>query len=116
MPSVLYIPFFPFHLLSVSKLISTFNCDVIFTHHEVIFQDQLTKKIIGEDFFLHSLYYFSHDNRVSKGFQASFKTLYEPLLWHCRLAHLSDFVLSKINSVPTKEPFKCEICYFFQII
>jgi hypothetical protein len=88
MPSVLYIPSFPFHLLSVSKLTFIFNCDVIFTHHEVIFQDRLTKKMIGEGFFLYGLYYFSHDTRVFKGFQASFKTLYEPLLWHRCLAHL----------------------------
>jgi hypothetical protein len=34
---VLYVPSFPFHLLSVIKLTFTFNCDVIFTHHKVIF-------------------------------------------------------------------------------
>ena len=37
MSNVLYVPSFPFQLLSVSKITSTFNCDVIFTHHKVIF-------------------------------------------------------------------------------
>jgi hypothetical protein len=37
MCNVLYVPSFPFQLLSVSKISSTFNCDVIFTHHKVIF-------------------------------------------------------------------------------
>ena len=58
MSDVLYVPSFPFQLLSVSKITSTFNCDVIFTHHMVIFQDRLTKKTIGEGFFLHGLCYF----------------------------------------------------------
>jgi hypothetical protein len=51
MSDILYIPSFPFQLLLVSKLTSTFNCDVIFTYHKVIFQDQLTKKTIGDEFF-----------------------------------------------------------------
>jgi hypothetical protein len=59
---VLYVPSFPFQLLLVSKLTSIFNCVVIFSHHRVIFQDRLTKKMIGEGFFLHGLYYFFQDN------------------------------------------------------
>ena len=95
---MLYVPSFPFQLLLDNKLTYTFNCDVIFTHHKVIFQDPLTKKMIGEGFFfLHSLYYFSNDSQVSRGFQASFKSSYKPFLWHCPLAHPSDFVFSKIN-------------------
>jgi hypothetical protein len=34
---VLYVPSFPFQLLLVIKLTFAFNCDVIFTHHKVIF-------------------------------------------------------------------------------
>ena len=63
---VLFVPSFPFQLLSVSNITSTFNCYVIFTHHKVIFQDQLTKKNIGKGFFLHGLYYFFQYNRVPK--------------------------------------------------
>jgi len=60
MSNVLYVPSFPFQLLSVSKVPSTFNCDVTFTHHKVIFHDQLTKKTIGEGFFpAWSLLFFS---------------------------------------------------------
>ena len=74
MSNVLYVPSFPFHLLSVSKITSTFNCYVIFTHHKVIFQDRLTKKMIGEGFFLHGLYYFFQHNCIPKSLQTSFKT------------------------------------------
>jgi hypothetical protein len=60
MSDVLYVPSFPFQLLLVSKLTSTFNCDVICTHHKVIFQDRLIKKTIGEGFlFACSLLYLS---------------------------------------------------------
>jgi len=58
MYDVLYVPSFPFQLLSVNKITSIFNCDVIFTQYKIIFQDRLTKKMIGEGFFLHGLYYF----------------------------------------------------------
>jgi hypothetical protein len=34
---VLYVPSFPFQLLSVIKLTSILNCDVIFTPYKVIF-------------------------------------------------------------------------------
>jgi hypothetical protein len=36
MSDVLYVTSFPFQLLSISKITSTFNCDVIFIHHKVI--------------------------------------------------------------------------------
>jgi hypothetical protein len=63
MYNVLYVPSFPFQLLSVSKIPSTFNCDVTFTHHKVIFHDRLTKKTIGECFFpAWSLLFFQHNH------------------------------------------------------
>jgi hypothetical protein len=34
---IIYVPSFPLQLLLVSKITFTFNCDVIFTHHKVIF-------------------------------------------------------------------------------
>lgn len=66
---VLYVPSFPFQLLSVHKLIHTLNCEVIFTSHKVVFQDQITKQMIGERFFLNGLYYFLPERGSSKGFQ-----------------------------------------------
>jgi len=109
---IIYVPSFPLQLLLFSKITSTFNCDVIFTHHKVIFQDRLTKKTIGEGVFLHGLYYFFQHNRIFKSFQTSFKTSYEPLLWHRRLGHPLDYRLSKINSVSISKPLQCEIYHF----
>jgi hypothetical protein len=100
MSDVLYVPSFPFQLLSVSKITSNFN------------YDRLTKKMIGEGFFLHGLYYVFQHNRVPKSLQTSFKTSYESLLWHRCLGHPSNYVLSKINSISISKPLECEICHF----
>ncbi|XP_070665303.1 uncharacterized protein [Malus domestica] len=55
----LYVPSFPFQLLSVGKITNTLNCLAIFSPHNVIFQDCATKKTIGEGFYLEGLYYIS---------------------------------------------------------
>ncbi|KAG6517659.1 hypothetical protein ZIOFF_021055 [Zingiber officinale] len=99
---VLYVPSFPFQLLSVHKLTSSLNCEVLFTPHKVIFQDLVTKATIGEGFHLHGLYYFSPNSQVTKGFQAISFPIAEQDLWHRRLAHPSNNVLSKINRVLPK--------------
>ncbi|KAG6512389.1 hypothetical protein ZIOFF_030500 [Zingiber officinale] len=99
---VLYVPSFPFQLLSVHKLTSSLNCEVLFTPHKVIFQDLVTKATIGEGFHLHGLYYFSPNSQVTKGFQAISFPIAEQDLWHRRLTHPSNNVLSKINRVLPK--------------
>ena len=109
---VLFVPSFPFQLLSVSKITSTLNCEVILTSSKVVFQDLVTKEMIGEGFFLHGLYYISQKPQVSKGFQATTNPPHEHLLWHHRLAHPSDSVLSKIKSVQVHESLTCDICHF----
>lgn len=55
---VLYVPSFPFQLLTVHKLTSSLKCEAIFTPNKVILQDLVTKARIGEGFHLHGLYYF----------------------------------------------------------
>jgi hypothetical protein len=59
---VLYVPSYPFQLLSVKKLTSLLNFEVIFSPYKVIFQDLVTKKMIGEGFHFHGLYYFTPDS------------------------------------------------------
>jgi hypothetical protein len=109
---VLYVPLFPFQLLSVKRLTSSLNCEVIFSPYKVIFQDLVTKKMIGEGFHLHGLYYFTHDSQISKGFQAMSTPVNEHLLWHRRLAHPSAAVFNNISPVLPKGTLDCEICHF----
>ena len=55
--SVLYIPSFPFNLLSISKLTKILNCAAIFLSTHCIFQDLKTRKIIGGGHEADGLYY-----------------------------------------------------------
>ncbi|GJT90507.1 hypothetical protein Tco_1079352 [Tanacetum coccineum] len=66
---VLYFLSFPFQLLSVKKLTSSLNCQALFTPSKVIFQDPVTKRMIGEGFLINGLYYF-FNQKISQGFQA----------------------------------------------
>ena len=54
---VLYIPDFPFNLLSISKLTKILNCVAIFLSTRCIFQDLKTGKIIGGGHETGGLYY-----------------------------------------------------------
>ena len=80
----LYVPSFPFQLLSVGRITHALNCSVIFSPYTVIFQDQITKKKIGEGFFLDGLYYLSKEMSSLKGFQAKTNLSQEQNLWHQR--------------------------------
>ena len=46
--SALYVPSFPFQLLSVGKITKTLDCLAIFFPHNVVFQDRITKRKISE--------------------------------------------------------------------
>jgi hypothetical protein len=48
--NILYLPTFNSNLLSISKITRDLNCKVVFSPHEVIFQDQESGKKIGEGF------------------------------------------------------------------
>lgn len=45
---VLVVPDLKTNLLSMSKCVKDWNCDIIFTLDKVMFQDRITKKMIGE--------------------------------------------------------------------
>jgi hypothetical protein len=55
---VLYLPEFPFNLLSVHKLTLALNCSVAFYPSHCEFQDLKTKRMIGGGFVKDGLYYF----------------------------------------------------------
>ena len=84
---VLYVPSFPFQLLSVGKITNTLNCLVIFSPQSVIFQDCITKKTIGEGFYLDGLYYISKNS--PSGFQVKSIPNQDNFLWHQCLARPS---------------------------
>ena len=47
LPSVLYVPNFPFNLISISKLTRDLHCVLTFSHNTVTLQDRRTGKTIG---------------------------------------------------------------------
>ncbi|KAG6466789.1 hypothetical protein ZIOFF_075393 [Zingiber officinale] len=105
---VLYVPSFPFQLLSVHKIVETFNCEVLFTPSKVVFQDRITKNMIGEGFLFQGLYYVSPHPRIPRSIQAL--RSHQQFLWHQRLAHPSSLVFSKILSNMPMEAHGCETC------
>ena len=105
----LYVPSFPFQLLSVGKITNTLNCLAIFSPHNVIFQDCLTKKTIGEGFYLDGLYYISKSS--PGGFQAKSNPSQDSQLWHQRLAHPSQPVLSSLFPNLGNDLISCETCH-----
>jgi hypothetical protein len=78
--SVFYLPAFTSNLLSVSKITKELNCNVIFSPHNVIFQDIVTKRMIGEGKLDNELYYL---DIFSKAFVAN--NVEENKLWHWRI-------------------------------
>ena len=107
----LYVPSFPFQLLSVGRITNSLKCLAIFSPHTVIFQDLVTKKTIGEGFYLNVLYYLSKDIQVPKVFQVSSSLAQEQQLWHQRLAHPSEIVLSTLFPNLRKIKNQCDVCH-----
>ena len=68
---VLHVPSFQFKLLSVGRITTSLNCRVVFSPHNVVFQDLVTKKTIGEGFLFQGLYYLSKDFYIPKSFQVT---------------------------------------------
>ncbi|KAM1087576.1 hypothetical protein ACFX2B_012935 [Malus domestica] len=64
--TALYVPSLLFQLLSIGKIIKTLDCLAIFSPHNVVFEDRVTQKKIGEGFFLNGLYYLSKESNFVK--------------------------------------------------
>ena len=107
--SVLSLPNFSFNLMSVSKLTRALKCYILFFPDFCLFQDLMTKQIIGRGRESGVLYIL--DPTVSKliacsGVTTSFET-------HCRLGHPSLPLLK--NSCPrfsSQLSIDCESCQF----
>ena len=106
--SVLYIPDFPFNLLSISKLTKILNCATIFLSTHCIFQDLKTGKIIGGGHEANGLYYL--DRCGSSRLVASHLSI-SPLQHHCHLGHPSlKNLKSLVPSCRLIESLQCEAC------
>ncbi|KAM2081358.1 hypothetical protein ACFX1T_035003 [Malus domestica] len=108
--TALYVLSFPFQLLSIGKLTNTLNCLAIFSPHNVLFQDRVTQKKIGEGFLLNGLYYLSKKLKPVKHPFANLSLPQEYQLWHLRLAHPSEPVMNKLFPNFCKATHECEVC------
>ena len=105
---VLYIPDFPFNLLSISKLTKILNCATIFLSTHCIFQDLKTGKIIGGGHEAGGLYHL--DRCGSSHLVASHLSIL-PLQHHCHLGHPSlKNLKSLVPSCRQIESLLCETC------
>jgi hypothetical protein len=105
---VLYLPEFPFNLLSVHKLTLALNCSVAFYPSHCEFQDLKTKRMIGGGFVKDGLYYFQPS---STSIPSALHSTNSPYQWHCRLGHPSSVNLKHLVPIlPTFSNFNCETC------
>ena len=104
--SVLYVPNFPFNLISISKLTRDFHCVLTFSHNSVTLLDRHTGKTIGIGHEPQGLF-----NLSSPLCSTACTSTKDPLLLHSRPGHpsLSKFrkLVPYFSSLPSLE---CESC------
>ena len=107
--SVLSLPNFSFNLMSVSKLTRAFKCYISFFPDFCLFQDLMTKQIIGRGRESGGLYIL--DPAISKPIACSGVTI--PFETHCRLGHPSLLLIKKLCPQFLSQPsLDCESCQF----
>ena len=106
---VLNLPNFSFNLISMSKLTRTLKCYISFFLGFCLFQDLMTKQIIGRGCESGGLYIL--DYPVSRPVACSGVT--KPFETHCRLGHPSLPLLKKLcPQFSSLSSLKCESCQF----
>jgi hypothetical protein len=106
--NVLYLPEFPFNLLSVHKLTVALHCSIVFFPSYCVFQDLKTKRMIGGGFEKDGLYYF---RPFHTSIPSALRSSVSPYQWHCRLGHPSFLNLKKlVPSLSDFSSFNCETC------
>ena len=104
--SVMYLPSFPFNLMSVSHLTKAYNCSVTFYPDSCVFQDLKTKKTIGRGHVSEGLYVFEDSTRMAC-------SAVTPLQVHCRLGHPSLASLKKLDpQFHSLGSLECQSCQF----
>ena len=106
---MLHLPNLSFNLISTSQLTHDLNCVVMFFSSYCLFQDRVTKKIIGRGYESGGLYLFDH--QVSQA--VACPVVPSPFEVHCRLGHPSLFVLKKLYpEFRSLSSLNCDSCQF----
>ncbi|XP_058781179.1 uncharacterized protein LOC131655309 [Vicia villosa] len=96
--SALYVPNYPFNLLSISRLTRSLDCIVTFTNSNVILQDRSSGRTIGVGCESQGLYYLSVSSQACSAKDS-------PLTIHTQLGHPSLPKLQKL--VPSLSKYTC---------
>ena len=110
--SILSLPHFSFNLIYVSKLTQTLNCSISFFTGYCLFQDLLTKRIIGRGQESRDLYIL--DLELSK--PIAYFGIANPLDVHYRLGHPFVFLLKKLfPRFSSLSSLNCESCQYAKL-
>ena len=118
--TVLIVPSLAYNLLSVSQITATLKCTVTFWPQFCVFQDILTRKILGYGVRRDNMYFLELTEKggsmLGHAHQTRSKDQAHTLvwLWHRRLGHLSFGYLKRLQphlfSSLSILDFQCEIC------
>ena len=104
--SILYVPNFPFNLISISKLTRDLHCVLTFSHNFVTLQDRHTEKTIDIGHESQGLFYLS-----SPLCSTACTSTEAPLLLHSCLGHPSISKFRKLNPhFSSLSLLECESC------
>ena len=107
--SILSLPNFSFNLMSVSKLTRALKCYISFFPDFSLFQDLLTKQIIGRGREFRGLYILDH--AIPR--PVAYSGVTTPFETHCRLGHPSLPLLKKLCPLfSSLSSLDCESCQF----
>jgi len=117
---VLYIPTFAFNLISISKLVSSTNCTLIFSSTSSTLQDTSNRVKIGTVEVRHGLYQLTPDQIIPNTICSTIvhpKCNIIPIdLWHFRMGHPSSERLQCMQSyypiLQNDKSFTCNTCHY----
>jgi len=111
---VLFIPSFVYNLVSISKLVSTLNVEIVFTSKSCVIQEQISKEKIGIAKSNHGLYVI--DNHAALHTTSHKCNSVDVNLWHDRLDHMSDERLAILKQkhlyINFDKTGRCDSCHF----
>ena len=107
--SVLYIPSLSYNLLSVSKITKDLNCSIEFFPETCVFQDLITKQIIGKGYESRGLYIWENSPIACTSMESAIK-LHQQLDYPSLT--LFNHLYPQYNSITTLD---CEPCQYAKL-